>query len=152
MGALQVRLKSLKRRARLMYLPAYVADYVFGEQVRVLVQEAWPGGKDGLIAQQKVFAELACMHSDVQRRQEVLSHVTAVPRCECGRADQCAQRAQAAAFPGGGVGHGRDQRGRRAPLQPAQGQAQACQSPLDTLCVMLQDSLHAPGLAVLLKV
>ena len=34
--ALQVRLKSLKRRARLMYLPAYVADYVFGEQARVL--------------------------------------------------------------------------------------------------------------------
>ena len=34
----QVRLKSLKRRARLMYLPAYVADYVFGEQVL-----AWSG-------------------------------------------------------------------------------------------------------------
>ena len=31
--AAQVRLKSLKRRARLMYLPAYVANYVFGEQV-----------------------------------------------------------------------------------------------------------------------
>jgi hypothetical protein len=30
----QVRLKSLKRRARLMYLPAYVADYAFGEQAR----------------------------------------------------------------------------------------------------------------------
>jgi len=29
-----VRLKSLKRRARLMYLPAYVADYAFGEQAR----------------------------------------------------------------------------------------------------------------------
>ncbi|KAK9839266.1 hypothetical protein WJX81_004770 [Elliptochloris bilobata] len=31
----KVRLKSLKRRARLMYLPAYVADYVFGEQINV---------------------------------------------------------------------------------------------------------------------
>ena len=29
---LQIRLKTLRRRARLLYLPAYVADYKFGEQ------------------------------------------------------------------------------------------------------------------------
>ena len=30
-GALQIRLKTLRRRARLLFLPAYVADYNFGE-------------------------------------------------------------------------------------------------------------------------
>ena len=29
---LQIRVKTLRRRARLLYLPAYVADYKFGEQ------------------------------------------------------------------------------------------------------------------------
>ena len=30
-SALQIRLKTLRRRARLLFLPAYVADYNFGE-------------------------------------------------------------------------------------------------------------------------
>lgn len=32
---LQIRLKTLKRRARLLYVPAFVADYVYGEHFNV---------------------------------------------------------------------------------------------------------------------
>ena len=32
---LQIRLKTLKRRARLLYVPAFVVDYVYGEHFNV---------------------------------------------------------------------------------------------------------------------